>query len=842
MAFDWLAGKLGLSGRSEPPSLRVDPEISRLVGGLIRESSAHPGYIVPKLAELPSGARLLKLPRRQQVQAVLEAARLMLATSKRRDSNYKRVSSLRDLLVALLRRKLPFQSSDLVQLARTIGQDSRAYLWCWPMGSVLRGIENFVEVEGMSPELRKALSRMAVRFSTEDAWAENRKTGKRIAVLLQSPRQEDDIDWNTGEVWTASLRDGLASLTERQRRSWNAFLLHCRTATSSKPSKKWLENARGILEEVDNASFEKIVESVLKSIGKPRKSRFLGLGESPYATHPTQILDTHSDLLRGLIWCVPLGGGSGMAATIGDVAEVCFKKIPGVGPRSTKIGNACMTALSHFTDLDSLGQLSRLKAKARYPSMKKQLEKVLERAANRLGISVMDLEELGVPDFGFTRVGALHRKIGDYEARLEACSARKSALVWARPDGKIQKSVPAALKTDFKKEIAELRRLRSAVDKMVTAQRSRLEQLYLQDRSWGFADFRKRYLDHPLVGLLARRLIWQFGQGDGQTAGIWLEDRLVGANGQALEGIDAATRVCLWHPISSSVHEVVRWRRFIERHQIVQPFKQAHREVYFLTDAERDTANYSNRFAAHILRQHQLSALCRERGWRYGLQGMWDSANIPFLDVTAHRMRVEYWLEPAGGGQEETTEMAVFLYLATDQVRFYSLHEDGPMALEDVPPLVLSEVMRDVDLFVAVCSVGNDPTWADGGPGAAAGHADYWYDFSFGELVESGRNRRQILESLLPRLKIADRCRLEDRFLVVRGEIRSYKIHLGSGNVLMTPNDQYLCVVPGRVRETENLYLPFEGDTRLAVILSKAFLLADDKRIKDGSIQSQIRS
>ena len=55
-------------------------------------------------------------------------------------------------------------------------------------------------------------------------------------------------------------------------------------------------------------------------------------------------------------------------------------------------------------------------------------------------------------------------------------------------------------------------------------------------------------------------------------------------------------------------------------------FKQAHREVYLLTDAERLTDTYSNRFAAHIVRQHQFSALCRERGWQFNLMGNWDSA------------------------------------------------------------------------------------------------------------------------------------------------------------------------------------------------------------------------
>src|SRR5262249_42325782 len=152
---------------------------------------------------------------------------------------------------------------------------------------------------------------------------------------------------------------------------------------------------------------------------------------------------------------------------------------------------------------------------------------------------------------------------------------------------------------------------------------------------------------------------------------------------------------------------------------------------------------------------------------------------------------------------------------------------DAPVPLADIPPLVLSEVMRDVDLFVGVASVGNDPGWSDGGPNGR--YVDYWRNYSFGELGETAKTRKEVLGRLIPRLDIAGRCSLGDKFLVVRGDLRTYKIHLGSANILMEPNDQYLCIVPGRSASggatREKVFLPFEGDERLAVILSKAFLL-----------------
>lgn len=222
----------------------------------------------------------------------------------------------------------------------------------------------------------------------------------------------------------------------------------------------------------------------------------------------------------------------------------------------------------------------------------------------------------------------------------------------------------------------------------------------------------------------------------------------------------------------------------------------------------------------------------------------------------------EFWVEGIGDNYgQDTTESGSYLYLSTDQVRFYEIaapqvhaHAGGggysagwrqadaePVPIDRIPPLVLSEVFRDVDLFVGVASVGNDPNWSDGGPQGR--YVDYWQRYSFGDLSANGTTRKAVLERLLPRLKIASRCSFSDKFLVVRGDLRTYKIHLGSGNILMEPNDQYLCIVPKRsAAETkgDGVFLPFEGDNVLSIILSKALMLAEDKKITDSTITSQI--
>ncbi|MFF9777138.1 hypothetical protein ACF1HJ_26200 [Streptomyces sp. NPDC013978] len=122
---------------------------------------------------------------------------------------------------------------------------------------------------------------------------------------------------------------------------------------------------------------------------------------------------------------------------------------------------------------------------------------------------------------------------------------------------------------------------------------------------------------------------------------------------------------------------------------------------------------------------------------------------------------------------------------------------------------------------------------------------EYWTSYGFGELDQSAETRRALLERLVPRLAIADRCTLEGRFLQVEGALHTYRIHLGSGNILRSPNDRYVCVVPKSTvadgnGTTQTGYLPYEGDRMLAVILSKAMLLAKDTEITDPTIVSRL--
>jgi hypothetical protein len=566
--------------------------------------------------------------------------------------------------------------------------------------------------------------------------------------------------------------------------TWSARVLADIAGFDPKARDAWCELVMHLLaigSAEPSTRWETQLQQHLQAVGPrhflERTLDWLALGPMPDQPSLPQVPEGDADYLKGFVWALSACDQPNVRRALADLAEQCLKKIPNHGAVCARVGNACIRVLTRLSGTESVAQLGRLATRVKYVAGLRLVEQGLADIAAQMGITPEELEEIAVPTSDRDQKGVLQ------------------------------------------------------------AQKVRLERSLESTRLIPFDHWQERYARHPLIGDLSRRLIWQFSDGDRVQLGAFSDGHLVTVDDRPLDGVSSASTVHLWHPIGDPPDVVMAWRRWLDRHAVVQPFKQAHREIYILTDAERATGDYSNRFAGHIIRQHQFAALCRERGWGYRLQGDWDSANTPVRSLPRWGLSIEFWVE-APTDRAGMAQSGAFQFVFTDRVRF--TRNGMPVRLEDVPPIAFSEGLRDIDLFVAVCSVGNDPTWADRGPDR---YSQYWREFAFAtELSEVAKTRRAVLEALVPRLTIADRLSLTDRFLVVRGDLATYKIHLGSGNVLMEPGSQYLCIVPARGNKLgRDIWLPFEGDMGFSIILSKALMLADDKNITDPLIVQQIR-
>lgn len=734
---------------------------------------------------------------------------------------------------------------ELVQALNSFRRWSFASIDDVPILALAKLIARELERRPPSPELAAAITTLTERRFAEGPRAQSRRAVQILADALRKATQPitgpaDFID--ADDDWGPPALAVLAELATNSPEPTLALLEHAATATSSKPAKRWLAEARARHDALGTKHFNRLVTALFDALDAPPSNEmrtgsgigsFAGLNHLPRAV-PTE---RNAIVLRGLTWTCSLRADERTADLVAQAARACSRRLPDVGARCPKVVNACLWTLSQMGEVGA-PHLVALSQKTRKPAARRRVEAAIDRAAETAGTPRAVLEDMAVPTHGLEH-GPFTVSSAGAACEIAVQPPGHVIVTWRDAGGQALAKPPGRAKTP-----KEVRAIRATL----TAQRSRLERLMVNGTAWPWARYRDGVLGHPVVGSIASRLIVEPVDAAAFLPALQTELPQLAD--------DAAVR--LWHPVGKTVKQVLAWRRRLERNQLVQPFKQAHREVYLLTPAEREAGARTQRFAGHVVRQHALNALCDARGWRYRLQGPFDPGvdSLPTIELPELGLKAQLDVETI---EDEGLQSghAIFLYVQTGVLSFFR-EEPRPSSagsprrarrwpirtgvpLTEVPAVALSEVLRDVDLFVSVAGVAADPTWP---LNVSDEWAQTWREQAFGDLSPLGERRHELLEPVVKALPIADRLKLEERFLHVRGEQHQYRIHLGSGNVLREPGSRYVCIVAGGggalPGEPGHVWLPFEGDGTLSLIVSKAMLLARDDQITDPAIRAQL--
>ncbi len=346
---------------------------------------------------------------------------------------------------------------------------------------------------------------------------------------------------NVGEEWAEQALRDAEDVPE-----WQALLRHVTTATAAKPTRKWEQQASALIEPLGADRVRATVVPWLALVGR----RTFELERGQYEPDVNNAYDPYNaNALRGLTWVLALlPSHQDTARALGGLVETSLKKAAGLGPRNPKVANAGVNALSRIDGEPALAELARLARRVTYKGTLKLVDAALEARARVLGLSREEIEELAVPAYGLTEVGRAERQLGEVTAVLEVRGA-KVVLGWRTSAGKEVKSVPAAVRRDHAEELKELKAAAKDIDKMRSAQSDRLDRQFVANRSWSYAGWRERCLDHPLVGTLARRLLWTV---DGTTVGFADGELRTLTDDPVREGAE----VRLWHPVGHQPAEM----------------------------------------------------------------------------------------------------------------------------------------------------------------------------------------------------------------------------------------------------------------------------------------------
>ncbi|HET6667347.1 MAG TPA: DUF5724 domain-containing protein [Intrasporangium sp.] len=395
--------------------------------------------------------------------------------------------------------------------------------------------------------------------------------------------------------------------------------------------------------------------------------------------------------------------------------------------------------------------------------------------------------------------GPLEAVDGDLTVALAIADGRPEISV--HRGRKPLKSVPKA--SAKHPEIAALRARATTLRRQAGRMRASLEQACVAGETFSRDELAELY-GHPLLRPMLADLVAVTAQGVPGFLGAE-PNHLVDPGGARL---DLAGPVRLAHPhdlLSSGAWPEFQHALFVAGRR--QPFKQVFRELYTVTETERTDRGWSRRYAGHQVQPRQAAALLRSRGWvadfERGFTRTWHADKVT-VGVTL----LDGWGSPTEV-EDATVELVWFHRAGTDAV----------MDLEEVPPRLFSETMRDLDLVVSVAHAGGfDPE-------------------SSASTVEM--RGRLVVESC--DLLGLDNVETTDHHALVKGRLGTYSVNLGSGIVHRQPGNA-VCIVPVHAQHRGRVFLPFvDDDPRTAEVISKVVLLARDDRIQDPTILGQLR-
>ncbi|MCI8991638.1 MAG: DUF4132 domain-containing protein [Eubacterium sp.] len=403
----------------------------------------------------------------------------------------------------------------------------------------------------------------------------------------------------------------------------------------------------------------------------------------------------------------------------------------------------------------------------------------------------------------------------------------KSALK-CRKGGKALKSVPAKYKKN------ETVAAYQEVNKKLKEQYSRTKQMMEQAMEdgtafevWEFLELHRNPVARPIVEPLVvvcaneaaggiqkdtdntdcvRELFAVNGAEAGGIMGFLTNEGIVDSSG-TVHPVRQEDQIRIAHPFdlyqSGTWHD---YQKLLFKKQIRQPFKQVFRELYVKLSEEMEKES-SMLFAGNQIQPQKTVGALRSRRWVAdyddGLQKIYYKENI-----VARIYAMTDWFTPSDV-EAPTLEWVAFLDRKTGK----------PIKIKEIPDVVYSEVMRDVDLAVSVAHAGGvDP-----------------------ETSHSTIEMRKAIVACSLELFRTKNVRLEGNFALIDGTLGQYSVHLGSGVVHQAGNAM-LFVVPVHSQHRGRIFLPFlDDDPKTAEIVSKILLFAEDQKIKDPGILEQIR-
>ena len=390
------------------------------------------------------------------------------------------------------------------------------------------------------------------------------------------------------------------------------------------------------------------------------------------------------------------------------------------------------------------------------------------------------------------------KKLDDVDVYIKIDELGQSEIIYEKA-GKELKSLPTKLKKD--KYIEDIKEVHKNLKEQYRRSRKMLEEA-MEDATEFYGYEIENLMTNPVIAPILKSLVFKMDK----NLGYYEDKKLKSVNKKSVAvKDDSLLKIAHCFDLFES-GDWASYQKDIFDKELKQPFKQVFRELYVKTVDEKGR-DKSLRYAGHQVQPTKTVALLKTRRWiidgQEGLEKVYYKENI-----IAKIFALADWFSPAD--IEAPT---------LEEVQFFDRKTFKPILIDNVPDLVFTEVMRDIDLVVSVAHIGDvDPE---------ASHST----------IEM---RKAIVEFNCKLFKLKN-VKFSENHVLIKGERAEYSIHLGSGLVHQKAGSA-INVLPVHSQHRGRVFLPFiDDDPKTAEIMAKVILFAQDEKIKDVFILEQIK-
>jgi hypothetical protein len=378
----------------------------------------------------------------------------------------------------------------------------------------------------------------------------------------------------------------------------------------------------------------------------------------------------------------------------GKMAEYAVKAIALNG------SNKAMRAVEFYTR----------KYKSKQKNIGAAAEEAFVLAAEELGLSLYELADSIIPDFGFT---GLFKEFEVNGASFRAFIDNNFKIAILDEDNDLLKKLPKGTPSDLE---AEFKELGKEIKDIVKSQSSRLEQYLIIQRKWNGQHWVDFFLQKPVMFAYATSLIWGIYDKNGTLLSCFqvMEDQcLTNIDGDEFE-LEPDSIIGIVHPLSLSSEELNHWKSALDSVNIKPIFPQLERSFTDKTTKHLTARSISDYVGVKIGGYVFVSRM-EKTGWRRGSvqdAGGIASFNKDFSEVGITAILIQQGMIGVGY-YEEDAELGKLYFVKYNSVKTGSYCYDEPNNDEDIriipiveiPTIVYSEVIADLEYLKSISKV-----------------------------------------------------------------------------------------------------------------------------------------